>query len=406
MIRRSASYGLGFTALFLSVVAILTGSSALFYMGTAVIAWILGARLQAIHSVKNLSIDRIMPDHAMVGEAVTVEWLVHCSSKFRHPLVSLIDTLPRRINAEEVSPSLPVAPNIRQPVRSYYRFRPGRRGVFQWSGVTAVGIDAVGISLVVKSYKTSVARLEVWPRPIPLEVCLPRQVGNGHFEDGLGRELGGQEPRSIRNYAPGDSVRHIHWRSTAKRGEMLVKEFESGSSLQASILIQRDIISSIDEEAENNLDLACGKAVFLADQLRLRGLALSFPQFELEDQVDRVDRKTQIYKLLTPVSLDPEAKLTSDLRSAIAHEGVQTFYIFLIARDDDIVTEIRRACSIGCEVIIYFLFDDGAEASSMKNNYALDLELAGARIFPNDVDLISLRSQVVLGTDLIKKQKI
>ncbi|MCU0490500.1 MAG: DUF58 domain-containing protein [Chloroflexaceae bacterium] len=68
-------------------------------------------------------------------------------------------------------------------------------------------------------------------------VVYPRMVDLGNFSLPSAELAGGQEVRlrtfnvtpnvaTIRDYAPGDSFNRIHWRSTARTGQLMVKEFE------------------------------------------------------------------------------------------------------------------------------------------------------------------------------------
>lgn len=46
-----------------------------------------------------------------------------------------------------------------------------------------------------------------------------------------------QEYQGLRDYRPGDTVRWIHWRTTARRGQPMVKEFEQQSDQDLAILL-------------------------------------------------------------------------------------------------------------------------------------------------------------------------
>jgi uncharacterized protein (DUF58 family) len=44
---------------------------------------------------------------------------------------------------------------------------------------------------------------------------------------------------SVRDYRPGDPLRHIHWRSVARRGQLVVREFDR--EVQASVVVLSDV---------------------------------------------------------------------------------------------------------------------------------------------------------------------
>ena len=69
--------------------------------------------------------------------------------------------------------------------------------------------------------------LVVYPRLVPLERLFSE--GGAHAQEG--RRLLLQRPtgfdlHSVRDYVHGDSLRKVHWRSTARRGQLMVKELE------------------------------------------------------------------------------------------------------------------------------------------------------------------------------------
>ena len=46
-----------------------------------------------------------------------------------------------------------------------------------------------------------------------------------------------EEYHGLRDYRPGDSPRWIHWRTSARRGELMVKEFEQQNEQELALLI-------------------------------------------------------------------------------------------------------------------------------------------------------------------------
>lgn len=281
--RRIAALTLGASAAFLSAVAVLINAPGLFYMGTALVATIAASRLQAWLSVRGLRFERVAPDAARIGEIVKVEIIVWSERKIRRPLVTVRDNLPPRLMVSELSPSLPVAPDFETPIRTEYGFRPLRRGKFRWSGLTAVGTDALGLVSMSKKYTTEVAELTVLPSPIPVNVELPSATGFGVSEESAGQAKGaGVETRGVREYTTGDSIRHIHWRSSARTGQLQVKEFEAGSHSCAVFILQRTQGTDLGHGELSSLDLMCGHAIYLAETFMRQGAQVTFPQF-LED---------------------------------------------------------------------------------------------------------------------------
>jgi uncharacterized protein (DUF58 family) len=100
-----------------------------------------------------------------------------------------------------------------------------RRGVFRLGPCSLRLGDPFGFFSSEHEYDRYETLL-IYPRVVELpEVDLPRGSAGGTAR--RRRPLSGVLPAaSVRDYAPGDSIRHIHWPTTAHRGQMMVKELE------------------------------------------------------------------------------------------------------------------------------------------------------------------------------------
>jgi hypothetical protein len=69
---------------------------------------------------------------------------------------------------------------------------------------------------------------------------------------------------AIREYAPGDSQRHIHWRSTAKTGKIMVRQYEESRRSRIALLLG---LNDLDEyETEDEFEMAVSAAASLGAQ--------------------------------------------------------------------------------------------------------------------------------------------
>ncbi|MCC7258400.1 MAG: DUF58 domain-containing protein, partial [Gammaproteobacteria bacterium] len=71
------------------------------------------------------------------------------------------------------------------------------------------------------------AQLLVWPRPAAGPVPLPNSTGSHRPHDGHQRP-GDEDFAGLRSYRRGDSPRRIAWKSYARCGELLVRDFRGG----------------------------------------------------------------------------------------------------------------------------------------------------------------------------------
>ena len=122
-------------------------------------------------------------------------------------------------------------------VRRRYRLTAERRGAFEFGPVMLSSGDIFGFQLRLSEVPVRQTVL-VYPRIVPLEQLHLRAARPGGELRAERRII--EDPLAlagIRDYRPGDSVRHIHWKSTARRGQLQTKVFEPGASQQLVLFL-------------------------------------------------------------------------------------------------------------------------------------------------------------------------
>ena len=82
------------------------------------------------------------------------------------------------------------------------------------------------------------AALVVYPRLVELERLFSE--AGAHARDGrrlLLQRPSGFDLHSVRDYVEGDSLRKVHWRSTARRGHLMVKELEDAPRDDVAVVL-------------------------------------------------------------------------------------------------------------------------------------------------------------------------
>jgi len=85
----------------------------------------------------------------------------------------------------------------------------------------------------------------------------------------------GGEFIGVREFRPGDSRRHVHWRSTARAGQLIVKEFAEETQPGLTIALDLRASSNIGAGDDTSLELAIKAAATLARYAERRGLPVS-----------------------------------------------------------------------------------------------------------------------------------
>jgi uncharacterized protein (DUF58 family) len=79
---------------------------------------------------------------------------------------------------------------------------------------------------------------------------------------------------TVRPYAPGDSFNRIHWRSTARHGEIQVKEFELEQTADAWIFLDLERAAQGGRGEESTVEVAVRAAASIADKALLENRAV------------------------------------------------------------------------------------------------------------------------------------
>lgn len=393
-ITRYAGISLTWAALFLLVMAVLVYSPMLFYMATAIIVTIGAARLQAWLAVRYLRFERSAPPAVKVGESVTVEIIVWSERQLKRPLITIRDHLPPRLITKDRTHSLPVAPSYDQPIRTRYSFTPTRRGRYSWEWLTAIGTDALGLVSMQKSYATDPVVLEVYPTPLPVNAEIRPIMGWGASDLDSGRTRGsGMDPKGVREFSFGDPLRYVHWRSSAKRDKIMVKEFETGSGVSMNFLLQRTERTDFGNEETSTFEAMCSHALFLASDYGKKGAIVVFPIQESHETAigeHPEERERAVRSILTDIQPNSLTTLSQDLESLRSRlrEG-ETVVLFLGVQDADLPETISRWPGLQFVTLVY----DPAEYLDPKKPqpippaacspaYIDQLERAGARVIP------------------------
>lgn len=102
--------------------------------------------------------------------------------------------------------------------------------------------------------------LLVWPRIIDLE-ALP--LGDVRDLEGVPSDrlsMSDLAFHALREYVPGDDLRHVHWRSSARAGELLVRQYHDTRRARATLLVDTQRSAYV-KEADFELALSTAASI-------------------------------------------------------------------------------------------------------------------------------------------------
>ena len=131
------------------------------------------------------------------------------------------------------------------------------RGRYPISDAKLVLGDLLGLESVVLPVDASNETLVVYPRLVTLDTLFSdagRFGGNGRRL--LLRRPAGFDFHSVREYAQGESLRRVHWPTTARRGQLMVKELEDTPRDAVAVVLDCDPAGVSGEPPESSFDAA------------------------------------------------------------------------------------------------------------------------------------------------------
>lgn len=202
----------------------LLGVFDLFVIGAVVAAVLVASTAWVALARIRLSVDRVVrPARVHAGDASRVELSVTNLARRRTPVLQVRDPVTGTPGATaEVGPV-----RAGQTSRLAYQLPTDRRGVLGIGPLRLEITDPLGLAAV---RMTAAPRAEVTVYPAvhaitPVDTTLGNDAQNrSAAHHGVGRV--GDDFYALRDYVQGDDLRRVHWPTTARRGEIMVRQDE------------------------------------------------------------------------------------------------------------------------------------------------------------------------------------
>jgi uncharacterized protein (DUF58 family) len=196
-----------------------------------------------------------------------------------------------------------------------------RRGRYLFLDVRAVLEDAFGLQRA-EIPLAAPWTLLVYPRLVELDRLFSE--GGTYAQDGrrlLLRRPSGFDLHSVRDYEQGESLRKVHWRSTAKRGELMVKELEDAPRDEVAVLLDGEASAVVGESFDVQVRAAGSLLLAQARRGRRAVLLLNGAHRTVQRVHSYETDWRQAYDLLAAAEADghaPAAALLGDEGSSVA----------------------------------------------------------------------------------------
>ena len=189
-------------------------------------------------------------------------------------MVQLEDRLPEGARLVQGRNRLPIGMARGGTVVVSYKLAFPNRGRFRFEGVEVVSSDPLFATSVSVNYQLP-GEIEVTPHVQDMKrlSIQPRKV-RMHAGNIRSRLLGpGIEFFALRDYRAGDTLRHVNWKASARRGTLLTNEYETERSGDVTIIVDARTIGG-DENLEATIEAAASLSSYFLKQRDRVGMVI------------------------------------------------------------------------------------------------------------------------------------
>ncbi len=238
---------------------------------------------------------------------------------------------------------------------------PLRRGVVRFTGATLARPDPLGLfrSFIKVSAPQTVLIL---PKryhipPIALPGALRYQEGGVALASNVGRS---EEFVALRDYRHGDPLRHIHWRSWAKTGKPIVKEFEDEFFVRHALVLDTFDDEPNSEVLEEAVSVAASFACTILTQESLLDLLFVGQQSYCFTAGRGLAQADQMLEILASVKNCADKKFDTLAHLVLNHIAVVSGGIIVLQRWDGARQQfVKKLRALGVPLLVLVVTPPG-----------------------------------------------
>jgi uncharacterized protein (DUF58 family) len=264
-------------------------------------------------------------------------------------------------------------------------FTPLRRGTLHFGSVSIGYADPLGLA---KSYMnlSCTDTIIVLPRRYPFpEIKLPGLRRHQRGGVALSSKVGDTEEfSSLRDYRPGDAMRRIHWKSWAKTGKPVVKEFQDEFFVRHSLILDTFSEQKDAERFEDAVSVAASLACTVHQQDSLLDLMFIEDRAYCMTSGRNVGQVESLLQMLAVVRTCNDKPFSRLAQFVTGHAHLMSGCVCVMLEWDEprqaLVTSLR---AIGIAVLVIVITEQGSptlDFGSMRSDPSNFIVLESGRI--------------------------
>jgi uncharacterized protein (DUF58 family) len=220
-------------------------------------------------SLRSLEVRRRTIEPVSAGDRITVELEIENRAREPKTLLQVVDILPFVLGEPIVRPIEVIDPH--SIYRDTYYLEVRQRGVYRWQEVNLRTAAPLGLFWCRRSRPVKAVAV-VYPQVLPLSTCpIIDRIGQEDSPQFYNRSRSQTATvgltRNLRPYRHGDPTRLIHWRTSARYGELRVRELEVAAGGQEIIIALDSAQAWQPEEFERAVTVAASLYFYASKRL-------------------------------------------------------------------------------------------------------------------------------------------
>lgn len=261
---------------------------------------------------------------------------------------------------EQALPTLP--PKSETEVRM--ELTPHRRGVLRFTGVTVSRPDPFGLFRALVKLPSPQSLLVLPKRyflpPIALPGTMQYQQGGVALASAVGQS---DEFVALRDYRRGDPLRHIHWKSWARTGRPVVKEFQDEFFVRHALILDTFVEPDDGEVFEEAVAVAASFACAIQSQESLLDLMFVGAEAFCFTAGRGLAHTDQMLEILASVGVCREKPFSALRELVISHTAsVSGCICVFLAWDEERQQLVRQLKAMGLPLLVLVVTKSGDTA--------------------------------------------
>lgn len=343
-------------ALLLSLIGFLFQYNLTYLVASGIWALFFTDLVLSLFSLNGIRVYRFCPTHASRAKDFSIKLKIENTS-FTKFFLKVADAGFTENIPGEILPVIPKLKNGESSVLSYQR-QIKARGIYYLNYCSVETSFPLGFWKIKKIYPLQ-SKIIIYPEfyeandfVISYRGLRVEFANTSSNRPGLGGDF-----FEIREFKPGDSLRYLHWRATARTGKLMVKQLEKFTLSNSTIILDNSpgLILGIGEES--NFEYAIKTAATIAERALSRRYHIKFICYD--DEMNQIQslkaygKMTPLLDMLAKVKISEKIDVEDLLQAGIPEIEKESVAIFvLLTLTQGVTKKIMNLSERGVECVL------------------------------------------------------